>query len=703
MSPKSQRGSRRQVKQDDLLVERLTRWMQEGADFCTPIHDRCAENQDYVAGGTQWRRGDIEAQDAKGRPHLVLNKLLHVVNAIANREMTQRFRATVFGRSRTDHELAEPLDEFLRWQRDRSEAEHEDSAAFRAAVIGGYACVHTYWDPLEDEGNGMILNEEIPIWYTVWDPRARKQNLTDRRWHMCGKYVSRIEAEEEYGDVSKNAKRLFSKLTNYEPGTDVVKTSGTGRGPWQGPATNRWYNATDDEIFLVEAEWRDVTTEYRAAIPVRFDELAWLASDPMAQVQLAPLQPAEGEEPETDPETGEPLPPEPRIVTGQEFMMMDDQARMEIEDEMLVETKLTTYKTRKELDEFSERYFDVLGRDFEDFYKQKRYIYKYAVMTDGTILETGDRGAGFTYEFLTGFPHPNYDGTTFFGFVDVAKGPQDWRNTFMNLMLTRLAYSPKQTILVEETAVEDPQQFYNDLANPRGAAIVPDGFVTSNRYMMLPAVAPPQLEPQLIAMADSGITELAGLSGIELGQQSDLRRVSGTVVQSVRESSNTILAILFDSLRRFRMRNARLTLDMMQRLYTPEQVVRIVGDEKGQYLAPWEEWPDVKRFDLKLDEAEVSSTEKQDFFDKMTRTGTLEKWVEQDRIPFEMVIDSHPAFSGADKLKVREHEKKKEQLQQLQQQVEDLTKQLQQAQQGAPPTPPEGGGGGGEEAAPPAQ
>src|SRR5688500_14522983 len=130
---------KRHLKPEEAAIEKLNRWITEGSDFCSSVHERSIENNEYVAGGTQWRRGDIEAQEAKDHPPLVLNKLRPVGTAIANRQMTELFGGKVFRRRRQDHQLVEGLDEFLRWQRDRAESEHEESAAFRSNVVSGYS------------------------------------------------------------------------------------------------------------------------------------------------------------------------------------------------------------------------------------------------------------------------------------------------------------------------------------------------------------------------------------------------------------------------------------------------------------------------------------------------------------------------------------------------------------------------------------
>lgn len=658
------------------ILTRLQRWISEGVDFCTEIHDRCEENNGYIAGSSQWSKGDVEAQLAKGRPSMPMNRVLQSLNAVANREIMNRYTPKVYGRSRGDEGWATVGNEFLRWQRDQAEAEHEESLAFRSMVASGYSVMHKYWDPLEDEGNGRIVDEEVPIWSMLWDSRAAKQNLVDRRWHVCGKYISRAEAEEEYGDVSPKARKMFKSLA-LDPDMDLMTKSSAGRWPWQSVSSGTWYNRAEDELFVTEVEWRDVKTIYRAAVPVAFDQFEQFVTQPGAELPMPP-----GED------------GQPWSLTQDQYGGMAEEERAQFRSQLFEQTSLELFDDHATLDEFQSRYFEVTGEDFILFAKQKRYRYRYAVVCNNVLLEEGDRPMGFTYEFLTGFPNATREKTIFFGFVDVAKGPQDWRNTFMSLVLTRLASSPKQTLLVEEGALEDADEFFEQLANPRGAATVPDGFIAGNRFMVLQPPSFPPMERELIAIADQAVNEQAGLSGIDTGQQQDLRRVSGTVVQSVKEASNTILALLFDSLRRYRKRGAKLCLKFMYEFYTPEEVARVVGEENAAGVPDPKNWPDIQRMDIKIDEAPTSVTERLEFFDFLTRTGTLEKWIDQDRIPFSLVLEWFPYITESDRAAIRQHEEETNQLKALQEEHDGLMQFLGASTEGQAQLAQFQGGGG---------
>lgn len=649
------------------LASKINKWIAAGESWCSDIHDRAEENNSYAAGTAMWTKEDYDRQVRREKPALVLNKVMPALNAIANREIMERYQIKVYGRDRTleDGAYAEIGSEFIRWQRDAGGVEHEESRAFRSMVSGGYSCVHTYWDDLEDSGRGRIMSEEIPVWWMLWDPRARKMNLSDRRWHLCGKYISKHEAFEEYGDIPQFRDKMTSVF-----GDDSLSIKTSTRWPWSEVAQGFWYNEADDEVFCVEAEWQDLKVNYIAAVPLYMGELATLKADPTYQVffdqdgNFVPMDAVA----EMAPEDAAMLTP----ITGAQVTQLEDQDLTMIEESILDQTQAVELETLKDLEAVRIQYMQATGQDFTGYHRNRRYVTRFAIMIGDVIVDEGERPQGFTYEFMTGFPVSSREGMSFIGFVDLAKGPQDFRNRFMSLVLSRLATSPKASFLFEEGSIRDLDQFLDAVANPGGAIPVPDGFLQSNRFHVLPQPTFPPLERELIGMVDQSVNEIAGLSGIDTGQQQDLRRISGNVVSQVKQASNTILALLFDSLRLYRRRQGLLVMKMMGIFYTPEEVVRIVGNEKTENVDLSGDWGDITRFDIKIDEAPSSVTERLEMFDYLTRTGTLEAWVAQGLLPPDLVFEWFPYLSESDRIKIREFRAANDQNVQQAQQYQSL-------------------------------
>jgi len=650
------------------VINDLNAWVREGVTHCEPEHKRCEENAGFERG-YQWAEGDIQRQAERDRPALPLNSLLKLVNGVANREIMDRIVPKILSRKEEDNALAEALDMACQWQREKAETEHEESTAFRRCVMSGLGVMHKHWDPLASDGDGMIADEEVPIWYMLWDPRARKQNLVDRKWHISGKYVDFVEAKEEFGELSKEAKRVFQRLAtnaafDIDQGYDATRGGSPvgASGTWGQILGNRWLSTSAQEIFLIEAEWKEVVNYYKVAYPVLFDQVLSMVSDQEGVVDL-------GQD-----EQGQPI-----QFTNQQYMQMDPQAQLDLLMQLLSNTELRKFEDKSEFSDFAEQYESLMGVKFVDFKRSKRTVYKYAIVTDGTILDHGVRPMGFTYEFLTGYAYETREKIEHFGMIDVAKGPQDFKNALFSNLLTMYMTSPKQHLIIEEGALNDPEQFLDEYAKVSGVSFVPDGFVANQRFIQLQQPRFPDMIGQLIEMADSAVEDIWGLSSIEASQQGDLRRVSGTVVTAAKQATNTLLALIFDALRRYRKRWGLLTLKYLLEAYEPEELAQMVGETKVPALSQISSWPEVFTFDIKVDEAPTSVSEQMETIDYLTRTGTLDNWRASGDVDFPGMLDLLVTIpkSTRDKLSEawRQRQDTQQQIQQLQQQLEQKSQE----------------------------
>lgn len=617
------------------IAKRFYEMIGLGVNHCESEHNRCEENQRFVRGH-QWAEGDLLRQKDRERPALPMNSLIKLLNAVSNREIMDRIVPKVFARNEDGHGIAEALDAANQWQRSLAESEHEESMAFRWTCASGYGVLHKWWDPVALDGDGMIRDEEIPIWYMLWDPVSRKQNLVDRKWHICGKFVDFEEAKEVFGDVSKQAKKAFRDMNKIRFGQDTGGDTSNdaqmgGAGTWGQILGNKWLSMSGKEIFIIEGEWKEIDSFWRVGVPVKMSQYVSLYSDPNSQ--------ADGG---VDPSTGQPI-----MISGADFMQMEPTAQRELMQQMLSVTEVQKFQERSEWEPIAEQYEAITGMEFVDFKKEKREIIKYALMTDGIILDHGQRSTGFSYEFLTGFPFETRETIQFFGMIDVAKGPQDMKNVFYSHLLSIFMTSPKQHLLIEEGAVSDANKFMDDYAKVTGVSFVQDGFFSKDRprfEKMDPPHFPPMIR-ELIDLAENAVQDIFGLSSIESNSQGDLRRVSGNVADIARQSTNTLLAILFDSLRRGRKRIGLLNVKSIMAFYDPPEIAQILGSEQQDYvqqinqLTSIDTWPKNVRFDIKIDESPASITEQLKTLDYLTRTGAIVDWMNTEKIPFDEGLD----------------------------------------------------------------
>lgn len=662
-----------QEKKDEIIAK-VNSFIGEGESHCLDKHKRIQENRKYERG-EQWSKGDMERQAQRERPAIPHNSIIKIINAIANREIVARFEARVYGRDKSDNGISNVLDEACRWQRDQTETEHEESQAVRSMVGSGYGVMHMYWDANAANGDGRICDEELPVEEMLWPVRARRMNLIDRRWHVRGKVIAAAEAEAEFGIESDEAKRFFEKYHaqkklahNGIPDTGSSMDSKPARSwgllGW-GTVNNgsAWYSTAEEEIMVAEAEWLEYESVFKVAQPDYFDAVSDLMLGIAPSLDL-------GQD-----EQGQPI-----QLTRDQILEMDPEAKQQLFSQLFRQTHIETLETEK-LKDFLELYKEVTGEEFSrDLYRRvKREIVKYAIISDRVLWDYGSRPYGcFTYEFLTGWRVEGEDGIDFYGVIDVAKGPQDFKNAILGNMLSTYMTSPKGQLLIEDDLIPNPGVFTDQFARPVGVAMVPPGFVQQKdvKWTALPAPNFPVMQPTLLQIAYQGVEELFGLSSVDLGTQQDLRRVSGTTVQAAKTASNTIVASLFDSIRRFRKRYGSLSLRFVTKHYSPQEMIRIVGEDKAEDIAGINEWGDTLRYDIKVEEAPTSPTERMELLERLQQVGSLDKWRERQDITFDEMLDLIPHIPESFKRDVKQRENKDQQIsdemQQKDQQIQSM-------------------------------
>lgn len=667
-----------QTKRNADIVARAKKFIAEGANHCPAIHTRVEENQKYERG-EQWSAGDIERQAAREKPAIPWSSISKVVNALANREITERYVPKAFGRSADDAGVANAIDEAARWQRDMSMTEHTESIAIRTQVGSGWGVMHKFWDPTQMDGQGLIMDEDQPIWNMLWPSRARMMNLSDRRWNVCGKWVPTDQAVAFFGD-KPGAPTFFKNLGKYAVAMgenastrlETTKTMGTPMGTYGWGEINRgfWVSQALDQVFVVEAEWIEFEKTYRAAVPTQLYNLQAFKNGQNPSIEI----------PQPPDPSGAPV--DPIQFTQQQASQMSMTELRNLYLQLLDDTEMEVIDTQKEINQISQAYSDLTGEDFVDYRAVQRNVVKYAILTDNQVWDEGDRPYGYTYEFITGFPYEVRERIDFYGVIDITKGPQDYKNALLSGMLAQYMTSPKEQMWMEEGVVPNPQELADKIAKSSvGLIEVSDGFgaaKAAGRWGTFPAPTFPAMAPQLLQLAASGVEEALALSSVDFGTQGDLRRVSGTVVQSARTASNTIVALLFDAIRKFRKRYGLLNIKMLQHYYSPQELVRIVGEEKLEDLQNVKSWDDVNRFDIKIDEEPVGITERTELVDFLTRNGTIDRWKASGDIDFDDILDFFlPQMSESDKRRLRERRKKRDA---SNQQLQAAQTQLQQTQ-----------------------
>lgn len=146
--------------------EASSEWRQEAKDA-----------YDFVAG-RQWDEADIAKLNEERRPAITFNRVAAMIDAVCGAQVNNRNEIKFLARAGDDGGKAELLNGVARWVMDQTNAEDEDSEAFRDVAIAGMGWTETRMD-YEEEPDGRIIVERRDPFEMGWDRSARRRNLTD--------------------------------------------------------------------------------------------------------------------------------------------------------------------------------------------------------------------------------------------------------------------------------------------------------------------------------------------------------------------------------------------------------------------------------------------------------------------------------------------------------------------------------------------
>jgi hypothetical protein len=238
---------------------------------------------------------------------------------------------------------------------------------------------------------------------------------------------------------------------------------------------------------------------------------------------------------------------------------------------------------------------------------QRRY-YR-AFLAGNKVLEKGDGPCkhSFSYKAITAKRDRNTN--TWYGLVRGMKDPQMMANKFFSQGLHILNTNAKGGLIVEQGVLVDQRKAEEDWAKPDGIVVVKEGGLNRLRQKEIPV-----LPPAVPAMLEYSIKAIPDTTGVNLETLGLANRDQPGVLEYQRKQAGlTILASLFDALRRYRKEQGRLLLYFIQEYISDGRLIRIVG-EQGQQFVPLVKQPGAAVFDVIVDDAPTSPNQKERVF-----------------------------------------------------------------------------------------
>ncbi len=244
----------------------------------------------------------------------------------------------------------------------------------------------------------------------------------------------------------------------------------------------------------------------------------------------------------------------------------------------------------------------AMGRPGAMAVKQRTRRYRRA-MLGNVLLEDweGPAKGGFTWKCMTAERDRNKG--TWFGIVRAMRDPQTWANKWLSQSLHILNTGAKGGIIAEADAFDDINDAEENWANPESIILAAPGAISGQKVMPRPVTQMPQTLPDLLQLAISSIRDCTGINLELLGMVE--KEQPGILEHMRKQAGMTVLAGLFDALRRYRKEQGRLMLWFITNFLSDGRLIKIGGADQAQYV-PLLRQPDFVEYDVIVDDTPTS-------------------------------------------------------------------------------------------------
>jgi hypothetical protein len=513
----------------------LQRWWYADADMSGTWRTQATDDLGFVAG-EQLDDDDKTILDDANRPHVVFNRFLAIIKAIAGMEINGRHEIVFTPVETDDTVVSEILSGTSRSMSNGCDAEDEQSEAFQQCAITGIGVTESRWS-YELKSRGEYIEEQFDCREFGWDRTARKKNLVDaRRMWRCRRMPLSDAMQMFKGKTKRQLDATWADTGIY-----------TDRGPRS----------------IEEKRIRDGKDSY----------LDW---DDTNEVTIVCMQWWEREP----------------------YYLVADEG-----SQSLVEMTPKEFRLLKRLRMMQ-------GQPPLDGVKMTKRAFKQAFLGNELLepVKPAPMGQQFSWGVITG----EWDAKKrmWYGLTRVVRDPQKWANKFMSQVMHIMNATAKGGILAERSAFDDEIEAEEGYALPDMITWLKDGALSGKNPKIIPkpGAGDPSAYVALLQYAVQAIPQVTGVNFELLGQQ-DIQN-PGVVEAMRKQAGMTVLATLFDALRRYRKILGRIRLQVIQTRMSDGRIVRIVG-QQYQGAVQLAKSVTAGDFDVTVDDAPTSPNQKE--------------------------------------------------------------------------------------------
>lgn len=562
---------------------KLKKWVIDGHRARSGWRKEAIRAYDFVANH-QWSEDDKILLSAQHRPSVTFNRTAPIIKAICGLEVNNRQSVVYLPRKQGDGGVDESRTNAAKWVRDQCSAEDEESEAFRDLTICGEGWTETRMD-YDTRTEGQIVEERMDPLEMGTNEGASRSNYADAR---CIYRIRELDTDD--------AKALF----------DEPYDAQTMHAAWIDPAVTPADGGTGNK--------KDYPSETRAALErdsgrrtkVRLVQIQWWDRERVhlvAQQDVDKLQELSG--PDFD-----------KFKSRADAMEQNDTDALS-QHAADMETHAQGMAAHVAQSEADPVYAATVPPPVPptpptptapqyQHAQVMRKVYYEAFLGSSMLGEPRKLDMGeFQFKAMTG--ERDRTDKCFYGMVRDMFDPQMWANKWLSQTMHIMNTNAKGGIMAETDAFVNQRRAEKDWADNTKIIWVKPGSLEKNKIKERTPPPLPQGLGELMQFALSSLRDVTGVN-LELLGQADREQAASLEAQR-RQAAMTILATLFDSLRRYRKDQGRLTLKFVELL--PEGTLYGVL-EQGQYkYVPLIKKGDINEYDVIIDEAPTSPDQKQ--------------------------------------------------------------------------------------------